>query len=184
MQTRDECDVGDGLNVAKQLKDGGTINDNKKNEQPGGVMQKLVLDMCSPLFFTGKVVNTDNYYTSPLVFVELLKNGVYAQGTCRGNRVAFPKMIQFSSSEANKGKRGDLRIATSQDPPLVAFSWLDGNPVNFLTSADGTEHAEVKRRIARNKQSVPAPAAVARYNKNMQAVLSNDSTEIPDDLQL
>jgi len=126
--------------------------------------------MCSPLFFTGKVVNTDNYYTSPLVFVELLKKGVYARGTCRGNRVAYPKFIQFSSSEVNKGKRGDLHIATSQDPALVAFSWLDGNPVNFLTSADGIEPSEVQRRIGREKKRVPAPAAVARYNKNMQGV--------------
>jgi hypothetical protein len=84
--------------------------------------------------------------------------------------VAYPKIIQFSSSEANKGKRGDLHIATSQDPPLVAFSWLDGNPVNFLTSADGTEHSEVQRRIGRQKKRVPAPVAVAKYNKNMQAV--------------
>jgi hypothetical protein len=42
--------------------------------------------------------------------------------------------------------------------------------VNFLSSADGTEHSEVKRRIGREKQRVPAPAAVGRYNKNMQAV--------------
>ena len=61
-------------------------------------------------------------------------------------------------------------MATSQDPPLVAFSWLDGNPVNFLTTADGTEQSEVNRRIARDKKKVPAPAAVARYNRNMQAV--------------
>ena len=169
MQTRDECDVGDGLNLGRPTNKDGTINAIKMKEEQQ-VMQRLVLDMCSPLFHTGKVVNTDNYYTSPLVFVELLKKGVYARGTCRGNRMAFPKVIQFSSSEANKGKRGDLHIATCQNPPLVAFSWLDGNPVNFLTSADGIEQSEVRRRTGGQKQRVPAPAAVARYNKNMQAV--------------
>jgi Transposase IS4 len=61
-------------------------------------------------------------------------------------------------------------LATSQDPPMVAFSWLDGNPVNFLTTADGTELSEVQRRVSRQKQAVSAPACVGRYNKNMQAV--------------
>ena len=163
MQTRDDCDIGDGFNAVRDV----TPDDTTRQQQ---AMEKLVLDMCTPLFFTGKVVNTDNYYTSPLVFVELLKKGVYARGTCRGNRVAFPKLIQFSSSEANKGKRGDVRMATSQDPPLVAFSWLDGNPVNFLSSADGTEISQVNRRVGRQKTPVKAPSAIARYNKNMQAV--------------
>jgi len=168
MQTRDDCDVGDGLNLARRTNDDGTFDESNKKEQR--TMEKLVLDMCTPLFYSGKVVNMDNYYTSPLVFVELLKVGVYARGTCRGNRIAYPKFIQFSSSEVSKGKRGDLHVATSQDPALVAFSWLDGNPVNFLTSADGIEPSEVQRRIGREKKRIPAPAAVARYNKNMQGV--------------
>jgi hypothetical protein len=170
MQTRDSSDVGDGLNAREEppCNDDGAIVDERKKETT--VIEKLVLDMCSPLFYTGRVVNTDNYYTSPLVFVELFKKGVFARGTCRGNRTAFPKIIQLSSSEANKGKRGDLHIATSQDPPMVAFSWLDGNPVNFLTTADGSEMSEVKRRVSRQKQAVSAPACVGRYNKNMQAV--------------
>jgi hypothetical protein len=169
MQTRDSLDIGDGLNPREPLcNDDGAIVEEKKRETQ--VIEKLVLDMCSPLFYTGRVVNTDNYYTSPLVFVELFKKGVFAHGTCRGNRTAFPKIIQFSSSEANKGKRGDLHIATSQDPPMVAFSWLDGNPVNFLTTANGTELSEVQRRVARQKQAVSAPACAGRYNKHMQAV--------------
>jgi len=130
MLTRDDSDCGDGAN-------------DRDYDPTSTVMSRLVLDMCKGLKNSGRVVNTDNFYTSPFVYHELLKQGIYARGTCRGNRSAFPKNIQFTNMEAAKGKRGDLRMATCSNPPMVAYSWLDGNPVNLLTTADGTEGTTV-----------------------------------------
>jgi hypothetical protein len=40
-------------------------------------LTQLVVDMCKPLFDTGRVVNMDNYYTSPEAAVELKKKSIY-----------------------------------------------------------------------------------------------------------
>jgi hypothetical protein len=53
---------------------------------------------------------------------------------------------------------------------LAAFSWIDGNAVHLLTTADGTEKSKVTRRVGSEQQQYAAPVAVPRYNKGMQAI--------------
>ena len=65
---------------------------------------KLVLEMCRPLFGSGRIVNMDNYYTSQSVAVALSKEDVFMQGTRRTNRIGFPPGVLFSKTEAtNQG---------------------------------------------------------------------------------
>lgn len=72
--TRDRSDYGDVGGLSET-----TTNNNLKRFQEKLIMTKLVLDMCVPLLHTGKVVNTDNWYTNPLVFFELVR---YVQEGC------------------------------------------------------------------------------------------------------
>ena len=72
----------------------------------------LVLDMCSSIYDSGRVVNMDNYYTSPEVAVALAKRAVYIRGTCRGNRAGFPAAVQYSKGEAAKVKRVTMKMVS------------------------------------------------------------------------
>jgi hypothetical protein len=57
---------------------------------------------------------------------------------------------------------------------IACYGWIDGNPVHFLTSADGITMNEVTRRIGRCKKNGKAPICIKRYNKGMQAVDRHD----------
>ena len=69
LEPQDDDDEGDGKKKKKKTK-----------------ISSIVMDMCRPLFRSGRVVNMDNYYTSPEVAVTLKRNGLYMRGTCRKNR--------------------------------------------------------------------------------------------------
>ena len=82
----------------------------------------------------------------------------------------FPMSVQFTDTEAKSSGRGTMKRATCNEEGLVAMGWVDGNPVHFLTTADGTEELSTKRRVGGEKQSVKAPVAIKKYNHGMQAV--------------
>ena len=202
MHTRNQSDFGDGFlnneknkaskdtsqrkssegeeSIVGSCSDGS--DDSTRNEptsitnssQPVKKMVSLVLDMCKPLFGTGSCVNMDNYYTSPEVAVALGKRDVYIRGTCRTNRLGFPAAVRFTNTEATKQGRGQMKKVVDVRNNLVAYGWVDGNPVHFLTSADGSKTTEVKRRIGKKIEKIKAPIAIRNYNKYMHAVDRHD----------
>ena len=186
IHTKNSSDVGDGVGTMIETAENptpsfasqpeemvATTGDDEQEQeklQQGMILVNLVCDMMKPWYNTGKVVNMDNYYTSPKAFIELKRNGVFTRGTCRGDQSLFPKSIQFSPTEATKSGRGAMKVATNAKFSLTALGWVDGNPVNFLTSADETEATSVRRRVGKDKITIRAPAAVRKYNHGMQGV--------------
>lgn len=166
IHTRTNCDVGDGFDPQQLRSDGAGEDD----EETHGAIHKLVLDMCSPFAQSGRVVNMDNYYSGPLVFIDLLKMNVYARGTVRQGRAMFPEAVTFSKSEAKKTKRGAMKMASCEEHKMVAMGWVDGNPVQLLSTADGTIESTVFRRVKGKKVKIASPSAIRNYNKGMQAV--------------
>ena len=63
-----------------------------------------------------------------------------------------------------------MKVVTNAASGIVAMGWVDGNPVHFLTSADGTEQTTVNRRVGSVVSTVRAPAAIRRFNHGMQGV--------------
>ena len=145
-------------------------DDDEDNTTQEPVLVSLVLDMFKPWFNSGKVANMDNYYTSPTAFLKLQENGVLARGTCKTNRKLFPQSVVFSKSDVKRVSRGTTKVAVCNDKTLVAMGWVDGNPVHFLTTADGTNQSTVQRRVNSSRETVRAPKSVVNYNANMQAV--------------
>jgi hypothetical protein len=47
---------------------------------------------------------------------------------------------------------------------IACHGWIDGDPVHFLTSADGTPTNEVTRRIGRRDKKVNVPNCMKRHN--------------------
>ena len=70
--------------------------------------------------------------------------------------------------------RGQIKCMVDTHHGIAAMGWTDGNPVHFLTTADGVKVSEVKRRVGRDKLTIRAPDGVKKYNKGMQAVDRND----------
>ena len=112
--------------------------------------------MCKPLFGTGSVVNMDNYYTSPEVAVALRKKDVFIRGTCRTNRLGFPEAVKITNSEANNQSHGLFKKVIDTTNHIAAYGLIDGNPVHFMTTADGTTTTEVKRRIGKKVERIKA----------------------------
>ena len=79
VRTKDGSDFGDGQRdalVDRQvdafLPEGGSAENQKEIEnEESNTIQSLVLDMMKLFFMTGKVMNCDNYYTSPKTFIKL-----------------------------------------------------------------------------------------------------------------
>jgi len=167
IHTRNASDKADGYNS-------GTTEvvpeeqDERINEF--GKTTQLVMDIARPFYHTGRVINMDRYYTSPEVFLQLRKEGLFARGTCMTNRRMFPQVVTFSDVEARKERRGTCRLAVNKDNNLVAIGWIDGNPVHLITTVDGTEMSFVNRRVQQAKQQQSAPTAVRKYGHGMQAV--------------
>ena len=198
MHTRNQSDFGDGFyetesggksggDSDEESLDGGdnspTASNKQRtdvqgpdtnNSQPVKKMVALVLDMCKPLFGTGSCVNMDNYYTSPEVAVALGRRDVFMRGTCRTNRLGFPAAVRFTNTEATNQGRGRMKRVVDVRNNLVAYGWVDGNPVHFLTSADGSNTSEVTRRIGKKKEKIKAPIGIKNYNKYMHAVDRHD----------
>ena len=58
---------------------------------PHGVSYDIVATLMKDFENKGYTVNTDNYYTSPISYKDLLEKGIYANGTVRKNRKHFPQ---------------------------------------------------------------------------------------------
>jgi hypothetical protein len=119
-----------------------------------GKLLALIHDMCRPYYETGRVVNMDNYYTSPEAAYSLAQNQRYSRGTCRTNRKGFPIGVLFSKGDSGNLQRGSAKIMMEHEKGISAFGWLDGNPVHFLTMADGTDMTSVSRRVGRERKRV------------------------------
>jgi hypothetical protein len=146
----------------------------RRSEEELSTIVKLVLDMAKPLFNSGRIINMDNYYTSPAVALELMKKEVYIRGTCRSSRKGFPKGVCFTNAEATKSGRGAIKRMVDVKHGITCYGWVDGNPVHFLTTADGSEVVTVQRRVNSERRQVSAPVGIKRYNNGMQGVDRHD----------
>jgi hypothetical protein len=136
--------------------------------------EKLMLDMCKMLIGSGTTVNMDNYYTSTITAMKLLKQKKYCCGTIQSNRKFVPKSILFTSSEANVLPRGFCRSVVNPDHNIIAVGWLGNKAVDFISTADTTSSRVVKRRVPNKKVEIPAPEVVCKYNKYMGGVDKHD----------
>ena len=194
IHTSDESDYGDpmeldrmddGSNVEDFIEnvandsmnnnmDGRNTNVAEQNEDPGKLVG-IILDMCKPLYGSGRVVNMDNWYTSPTAAVLLSKKNVYMRGTCRANRKGFPSAVKYNKGDAKKLARGTMKMMVDSQNHIAAYGWLDNSPVQMITTADGSANrAQVSRQVGKDVVYVNAPQCLERYNQLMQGVDRHD----------
>jgi hypothetical protein len=141
-------------------------------------LNKLVMEMCKPLFGSKRTVNMDNFYTSPAVLILLLHQKGFSPGTFRKNHHMVPECIIYTKTEAEKAGRGTLKWAVNLLTGIYAFGWSDGNPVHMLSTADGSDQVTtVSRQNGKDKRGVPAPKTVKAHNAYIQGVDSHDQMQ-------
>lgn len=158
----------------EQYLSGSQMNEDDQNDfcesirsvQP---LRKNVLQLCQPLFGKGRVLNIDNYYTSPQLMDQLMSRGLYCRGTVRKNRKHVPVIARFTVQERAMS-RGYCKFAVRADKKMLCASWNDGNEVSIMSTADGTTMATVERRMGARREPIPAPEAIKNYNRYMQGV--------------
>ena len=149
------------------------IKENQQQSQCETVAQKtvqIVTNLCKNYAGSGRVINMDNLYSSPLVFIKLKEMSLYARGTVRLNRKYLPRFIKYMKKDMTKLPRGSYQFAVNKEYNMSMHCWHDKNPVHVLSTADSTQVEEVSRRSGMDRIVVKCPSTVKNYNKNMQAV--------------
>lgn len=117
---------------------------------------------------------TDNYYSSPLLFIELLKHKTYACGTVRANRAGVPKSFADMTLAGNKNhiQKKDVSFRRSADQELLALAYNDRKVVRLLSTIHSATEATHKRDYKGN--DVWVPDIVNDYNNHMNGVDTAD----------
>jgi hypothetical protein len=98
----------------------------------------------------------DNYFTSPMLYEDLLQRGFYVVGTVRQGRVGFPMSLHLPE----KGNRGSLQIRMHRDRRMAAVHWYNTKGVHFLsTSADPVQLYGVTTKRRQGGVAVDVPTS-------------------------
>ena len=133
-----------------------------------GLADRVVLNLVDDVRLQGKgyVVVTDNLYSSPSLFRELLRRGFGACGTARKNCRGLPRAICDATLH-----RGE--IVSSVDDSILALKWKDKRDVIMLSNYHDSSMVTKSRRSRAAEQGVEEiqkPKVVDDYNQNMGGV--------------
>ncbi|KAK9702512.1 Transposase IS4 [Popillia japonica] len=92
-------------------------NEDRPTDQP--VSTQIVMELMQPPLHTGRVLVTDNFYTSVGLAHQLNDNGIHLIGTLRTNKILNPICI-FKK----KLQRGELNTVES-NTKLIVGKWKD-----------------------------------------------------------
>ena len=141
-----------------------------------GLSHKVVTDLIQPFRFQGYLLYCDSFYSSPALFQDLERDGIYATGTLRVNRRGVPKAVTQLKTVLN---RSDVVRGTGyylrEDSKMVYCAWRDKKCIVMLSCAhpgqsDSTVRRRVKDATGSQTKDVAVPTMVKRYNEFMGGV--------------
>lgn len=133
-----------------------------------GLAHRVVLDLLDDdrLRNKGYRVFTDNFYSSPALFQDLLEEGFEACGTLRSNRKGIPEDVK-----AARLRKGESHF--SKDDSLRYMKWRDKREVMMLSTFHDDTFIEKRQRtrLATDRvEMIEKPAVVEEYNQHMGGV--------------
>ena len=142
-----------------------------QDDQSKGLAYRIVMDLIEPFVGKDHSLYTDNFYTSPCLYLDLLQKKVYGTGTVRVNRKGFPDALKVDKkSSKNILQIGEYRFA--QHGELTAVLWHDRRDVYVLSTAHNHSVTQVLKRPkgSREKTRMPCPTCIDDYNNFMGGV--------------
>ena len=138
------------------------------NSVERGLTHKVVLQLVADdrLQHKGYVVVTDNFYSSPALFSDLVARGIGACGTARKNRRGIPPAV--ISAPLKKGE-----VASSRDDGILSLKWKDKRDVLMLSTYHDCSMVQKSRRSRAAEggiEVIAKPRVVDDYNMNMGGV--------------
>jgi hypothetical protein len=103
----------------------------------------------------GHCIVMDNYYSSPKLFLELVKRKTDAIGTVRSNRKSLP--LDFKNAKLKKGER-----IVRYYKKVMALKWYDKKYVHMLS----TYHENTTTIIHKRQSQIEKPTCVQEYNNS------------------
>lgn len=140
------------------------IYSGKHQDAGNSVPTSVVLQLCGPLLNSGRVIVTDNYYTSIDLADKLLDKSTNLLGTLRSNRKNNPKTVVHK-----KLKKGEM-VAQQNEKGITILKWADKREILVLSTCHGDETVPVQRRNG----IVNKPKAILDYNKGKAAIDLSD----------
>ena len=127
---------------------------------------------------TWRIVICDRFYTSVVVFLQLLKIGLFAIGTIMPDRKGFPSFCTIGKDRQRIVSRGYLSMCSASVPrtpgTFLAMGWMDSKPVHLLSTGMSNAPYQLLRRILGVAREFTIPTALYRYHKFMGGVDQSD----------
>ncbi|XP_062380314.1 piggyBac transposable element-derived protein 4-like [Sardina pilchardus] len=126
-----------------------------------GVSGSVVISMLGDYLGKGHVLYVDNWYSSPTLFLYLMKRRTGACGTVRANRKGMPTF-------PSKMRKSDVEFKRAGQ--LLAVKWHDKRDVHVLSTVSKAVMADSDKVDYMTGQRKSKPSCVLDYNKHMGAV--------------
>lgn len=125
----------------------------------------VVLKLCQDHLDHGRVVITDNFYTSIPLAQELRKT--HTVGTLRKNRKGVPKEITLQ-----KLKKGEI-CGSENEEGIVVGKWKDKREVYFLSTYHNLDIVNTGKRN-RKREEIIKPQCIVDYNTGKAGIDLSD----------
>jgi Transposase IS4 len=118
-----------------------------------------------------RVVSLDNRYQCPqLAHLLWTRYHVLLVGTCRQNRIGWPKDVMDLDRTKPKPARGTFKMAYCDEANIAAFQWCDSKVVNCISSYCDFGVSTVQRQLGSERVELQCPSTMVYYQKHMGGV--------------
>ncbi|XP_049780398.1 piggyBac transposable element-derived protein 3-like [Schistocerca cancellata] len=138
----------------------------EKDFEGYGLGERVVLKLSKPYWGQYRKLYFDIFFTSIPLLEKLKSVNTFACGTIRTNRKGLP--ANLPKEKCLKRGESNHRVSSLD---LTVFQWRDNKVVYFASNFHGTEQSVVSRKQKDGtSMTIPCPAIVCDYNKNMGGV--------------
>lgn len=125
----------------------------------------VVTTLMRPYLNEGRILYTDNWYTSPALSLHLDGLNTGSCGTVRRNRSHLPPLPSTREPDSKIYKQAN---------GILLLSWVDNKEVNLISTLHQPVQEVARRRQRGTGVAIEKPQIVNDYNRNMRLVDKKD----------
>ena len=144
-----------------------SVYEGKHDRGNYSLASNTVLQLCNNYLDSGRVITTDNFYTSLPLANELLHRKTNLIGTVRTNRKGLPKEVISA-----KLKRSEI-VGRENENGIIVAKWKDKRDVLMLSTYHDLSSVEIRKKYPPGK-IVEKPKMIAAYNDGKAGIDLSD----------